>query len=182
MNVQIEKFKTRFIIECKYNEEIMTLIQKYEKKLWTKEKLEWSLPIEALQDITNDMQKLAGIQIDIKDNKPYAILSKVGDKVELKFAQFVNQFDEFKAIDQVSYDKENRKLILPEIKLNEVLQVLSENKIDFMYDTRYNDRVEGGKLKVSNKVNKNTQSDSDKPKTSKRKLSPEGSSTKPIII
>ena len=51
-----------------------------------------------------------------------------------------------------------------------------------MYDTRYNDRVEGGKLKVSNKVNKNTQSDSDKPKTSKRKLSPEGSSTKPIII
>jgi len=193
MNVQIEKFKTRFVVKCKYNEDILSFIQKYEKRYWNKEKLEWSLPIEALQDFTNDIQKLSGIQLDVKDNKPYAILSKVADKVELKFAQFINQFDEFKAIEQVVYDKENKKLIVPEVKIAEVLQVLKEHKIDFMYDTRYTDKVETGKLKVSkNKATETPLSqlvnEADKPKTAKRKLSPEGSSTKdgsstkPLII
>ena len=153
--------------------------------------MEWSLPIEALQDFSIDIQKLAGIQLEIKDNKPYAILSKVADKVELKFAQFINQFDEFKAIEQVVYDKENRKLIVPETKITEVLQVLKDNKIDFMYDTRYSDKVDTGKLKVKAKATQteipSSQLD-DKPNTSKRKLSPEGSSTKdgsstkPLII
>ena len=179
-------------MKCKYNEDILSFIQKYEKRYWNKEKLDWSLTIEALQDFTNDIQKLSGIQLDVKDNKPYAILSKVADKVELKFAQFINQFDEFKAIEQVVYDKENRKLIVPETKITEVLQVLKDNKIDFMYDTRYSDKVDTGKLKLKAKA---TQTEipsqliaDDKPKTSKRKLSPEGSSTKdgsstkPLII
>ena len=79
-------------------------------------------------------------------------MSKVTDKVEFKFAQFINQFDEFKAIEQVVFDKENRKLIVPEAKITEVLQVLKENKIDFMYDTRYSDKVDQNKLKVNNKI------------------------------
>ena len=60
MNVQIEKSKSRFSVRCKYNEDILALIQKYEKRLWNREKLEQSLPIDALQDFTNDIQKLEG--------------------------------------------------------------------------------------------------------------------------
>ena len=67
--------------------------------------IEWLLPIDALQDFTNYIQNLSVIQIEVKDYKAYAILSKVADKIELKFAQFINQFDEFKAIEQVVYDK-----------------------------------------------------------------------------
>ena len=166
MNVQIEKFKTRFVIKCKYNEDILSFIQKYEKRFWNKEKLEWSLPIDALQDFTNDIQKLSGIQLEIKDNKPYAILSKVADKVELKFAQFINQFDEFKAIEQVVYDRENRKLIVPETKITEVLQL----KVSKLKSTQTAE-IPSSQLVFD-----------DKPKTSKRKLSPEGSSTKSLII
>ena len=40
MNVQIEKSKSRFSVRCKYNEDILALIQKYEKRLWNREKLE----------------------------------------------------------------------------------------------------------------------------------------------
>ena len=77
----------------------------------------------------------------------------------------------------VARKTENRKLIVPETKITEVLQVLKDNKIDFMYDTRYSDKVDTGKLKVKAKA---TQTEipaylDDKPKTSKRKLSPEGS-------
>ena len=57
-----------------------------------------------------------------------------------------------------------------------------------MYDTRYTDKVETGKLMVS-KLKAETplqpivvNKEADKPKASKRKLSPDGSSTKPIII
>ena len=53
-----------------------------------------------------------------------------------------------------------RKLIVPEAKITEVLQVLKENKIDFMYDTRYSDKVDQNKLKVNNKImNKATQTE-----------------------
>ena len=45
-----------------------------------------------------------------------------------------------------NYDKENRKLIVPESKITDVLQVLKENKIDFMYDTRYTDKVDTCKV------------------------------------
>ena len=63
-----------------------------------------------------------------------------------------------------------------------------------MYDTRYSDKVDQNKLKANNKMNKATQKEipvsqhdvvkvkdilaENKPKKSKRKLSPEGSSTK----
>ena len=43
-------------------------------------------------------------------------MSKVADKVELTFAQFIYQFDEFKAIKKVVYDKENRKLLFQRLK------------------------------------------------------------------
>ena len=81
MNEQIEKFKSKFVIKSKYNDDVLALILKYEKKYWNKEKIEWSLPIDALQHFTNDIQNLSAIQLEIKDNKPYAILSKVADKV-----------------------------------------------------------------------------------------------------
>ena len=42
------------------------------------------------------IQKLAGIRLDVKDDKPYAILSKVADIVELKISQYINKFAEFK--------------------------------------------------------------------------------------
>ena len=149
--MEIENFKTSFVIKCKYNEDIFSLIQKYEKRFWNKEKSEWSLPIEALQDFTNDIQKLSEIQLDVKDNKPYATLSKVTDIVALNFAQFINKLDEIKAIEHVVYEKENRKLIFPEAKITRslVLQVLKEHKIKIIYDTRYTDKVETDKLKVS---------------------------------
>ena len=98
------KVQNKIYYQVQVQWRILSFIQKYEKRYWNKEKIEWSLPIEALQDFTCDIQKLAGIQLEVKDNKPYAILSRVADKIELKFAQFINQFDEFKAIEQVVYD------------------------------------------------------------------------------
>ena len=141
MNVQIEKSKSRFSVRCKYNEDILALIQKYEKRFWNREKLEWSLPIDALQDFTKDIQKLVGIKIEIKENKPYEILGRNNDKIELKFAQFINQFDPFKSIDQVEYDKENRKLVIPETKITDVIKLLKDNNIDFIYDINFIDHV-----------------------------------------
>ena len=78
MNVQIEIFNTSFVVKCDYNEDILTVIQKYVKRFCNKEELEWSLPIEALQDFSNDLQKLMSLfsveMIHLKDTKPYAKL------------------------------------------------------------------------------------------------------------
>ena len=101
MNVQIEIFNTSFVVKCDYNEDILTVIQKYEKRFCNKEKLEWSLPIEALQDFSNDLQKFLSLfsvkMIHLKDTKPYAILTRVDDKIELKFtSKLFTHLDIFK--------------------------------------------------------------------------------------
>ena len=84
-NVQIQKFKTRFVVKCEYNEDILSLIQKYEKIYCNKEELEWLLPIVVLQDFSNDIQNLLEIKLEITDNKPCVSLTRVDDKIELKF-------------------------------------------------------------------------------------------------
>ena len=89
MNVQIEKFNTIFVVKCEYNEGILEIIQKYEKRFCNKEELEWSLPIAVLQDFRNDLQKLMSLfsvkMIHLEDTRPYTILTRVDDKIELKF-------------------------------------------------------------------------------------------------
>ena len=52
--MQIEKFKTEFVINGNYYKYVIALILKYEKKYWNKENIDLSLPINALQDFTND--------------------------------------------------------------------------------------------------------------------------------
>jgi hypothetical protein len=97
MNVQNRKFKTRFIVKCEYNEDILSLIQKYEKIYCNKEELELLLPIVALQDFSNDIQNLLEIKLEITDNKPCVSLTRVDDKIELKFTtKLLNHLDLFK--------------------------------------------------------------------------------------
>ena len=85
MNVQIQKFNTRFVVKCEYNEDILSLFQKYEKMYCNKEEIEWLLPIVALQEFSNDIQNLLEIKLEITDNKPCVSLTRVDDKIELKF-------------------------------------------------------------------------------------------------
>ena len=62
--------------------------------------LEWYL-LKPFQYFTNYIEKLARIQLEVKDNKPYAILYKFADKVELKFVHYINKFDEFKVLNML---------------------------------------------------------------------------------
>ena len=97
MNVQIQKFNIRFVVKCEHNEDILSLIQKYEKIYCNKEELERSLPIAALQDFSNDLQNLLEIKLEITDNKPCVSLTRVDDKIEIKLtSKLFTQLDLFK--------------------------------------------------------------------------------------
>ena len=139
MNILIEKFKNKCVIKCKFDERIFTVLQKSEKKFWNKEKIEWSLPIEALQQFTNEISQIDGVKIDIKECRPHAILIENLNNYELKFAQFINQFDQFKSIDKVVYDNENKKLIIPFEKVSDILELL--NKQNITYSVSKNDKT-----------------------------------------
>ena len=133
MNVQIEKFKNRFSVKSKYSTEILQLIQSFERIYWNKEKLEWTLPIEAFDEFKSEILKISGIVINIIENKPTAFFSKNNDKVEIKFGQFVDQFNQFMSVDEVIYDKNEKKLICPEHKLNQVISLLKDRNIDYFF-------------------------------------------------
>ena len=76
-----------------------------------------------------DCEKL-GCTVNVKEQKPLAILTNANENVELKFATFTNNFDQFKNIEQAVYDRDNRKLIFPKTKLNEVLDLLKLNNTE----------------------------------------------------
>ena len=131
MNIQIEKFKSRFSVKCNYDDKVLELIQKIEKRFWDKSKLEWTLPIAAFENFSNEISKLSGYTIEIKENKPLALLSKNNGIYELKFVHFTDQYDNFRNIDYVEYDKENKKLLVPEKKFQEVLDFLKTKCIGY---------------------------------------------------
>ena len=129
MQVSIEKNKSRFTIMSKYNADLVQAIRKYDKKFWNMETLEWSLPSDAFESFLKDCEKL-GCTVMVKEQKPLAILTNANENVELKFATFTNNFDQFKNIEQAVYDRDNRKLIFPKTKLNEVLESLKLNNME----------------------------------------------------
>ena len=131
MNVQIEKFKNKFLVRCKFDDRILAVIHRTEKRFWNKDKLEWSLPIESLLEFSNDIAQIEGVKIDIKENRPHAILIQNSNNYELKFAQFINQFDHFKSIHNVQHDMKNKKLIIPFEKVTDILDLLNKQKISY---------------------------------------------------
>jgi len=124
MNIQIEKFKSRFSVKCRYDVKIFDLIHNIDKKFWDKTKLEWNLPIAAFENFTEEISKLGEYTVKIKENKPLALLDKINNKYELKFVNYVDHIETFKDIENVKYDKENKKLVVPIDKFDEVLEIL----------------------------------------------------------
>lgn len=124
MNIQIEKFKSRFSVKCRYDVQVFDLIHNIDKKYWDKSKLEWNLPIAAFDNFMEDISKLGEYNIKVKETKPLALLSKKNNMYELKFVNYVDQFETFQNIDNVEYDKDNKKLIVPVDKFDEFLEIL----------------------------------------------------------
>ena len=124
MNIQIEKFKSRFSVKCRYDVKVFDLIHNIDKKIWDKTKLEWNLPIAAYDNFHEEISKLGGYTVKIKENKPLALLDKKNNNYELKFVNYVDHIGTFQNIENVEYDKENRKLIVPVEKFDEFLEIL----------------------------------------------------------
>jgi len=135
MIVQIEKYKSRFLVRCKYDEKMLKIIHSIEKRFWNKEKLEWSLPMDAYNEFVKEIQDI-GLTVDILDKKPHAIVIQNNDKLELKFATFVNQFDQFKKINDAVYDRDLKKLILPNNQLTQIVKLLNDNDISYTISTQ----------------------------------------------
>jgi len=133
--VEIEKFKTRFAVRCKYNTKVLDIIHSIEKRYWNKDKIEWSLPMKAYDEFVKEISE-AGFQVELKVSKPHAFITKNGNKVELKFVQWVNEFDQFKQLPNAEYDSKNQKLVFPETTLPQIINILNNNDMSYSkYDS-----------------------------------------------
>ena len=149
MEVSIQKNKSRFSIKSKYNADLVNAIRKYDRKFWNQETLEWSLPVEVFDSFLKECEQL-GFKVNVKEDKPLAVITNNDDNIELKFAQFTNQYDQFRNIENAIYDRENKKLVIPKSKLDNVIQLLKENNIEHVIKE------------------KETPKEENKPRTSKR--------------
>lgn len=128
--ITIKQFTTRFSVKCKYDEKIVQIIRKIDKRYWNKEKMEWTLPIEAMNDFIKEIQNL-GFNVQIIDHEAYTTLTKNGDKIDVKFATFVDDFEAFRNIENSFYDRENKKFIIPKQKMKQLITLLTERDIKY---------------------------------------------------
>jgi hypothetical protein len=135
MNVQIERYNKRFAIKSKYDPNLISAIQKIEKRFWDAEKYEWTLPIAALDTILNEMNT-HGITYEIKDKRPIAIVTKTDDKYEIKFGQYINQQDINNDVSECVFDRANRKFVVPADQKDNMINFLKNNSIKYIIDDK----------------------------------------------
>jgi hypothetical protein len=152
--IKIEKFKNKFTVKSKYDADLLEIIRKIEARYWSSEKLEWYLPIAALEGFIEELNKLENkqkYQIKIIDSKPFAFIAKNTDTYELKFASFVDNFAQFKNIPNVKYDKDTRTLIIPDVEYDKMMSLLKELDFDYSQENKEEKKEDKGEKKQRTK-------------------------------
>ena len=134
MNIIVEKTNKRFSVKSKYDVRLLSVIQSIDKKFWDNEKLVWTLPIESYDEFESEVSQIPGMNIEVIEKKPHAILTKVDDNIEVKFGQFIDQFGLFKEIENIQYDKDSRKLIMGADHLPKLLSVFKQLNMSYFYN------------------------------------------------
>ena len=82
MRVQILKTHNRFQLTCPFNKKILKIIRKIKKRYYSKINKTWYLPLEEFE-------------FEVKESKPVVFIKSIGDKIEVKFSKFIEEFKKY---------------------------------------------------------------------------------------
>ena len=112
MKVQILKTRNKFQISCGYNAKILNVIRRIKKRYYDKVNKTWYLPIEEYQDFINVFSTDPEFEIEVKDLKPVVFIKPIGDKISVKFSQFIEEFKKYMEFSGRHYNPLERHIIM----------------------------------------------------------------------
>ena len=126
MKVQITKNGERFLVHSAYNPKVIRLIRKVSNRYYNKNTKTWYLPIKDYDKFKDSLAKISDIEYEIKEIKPIVFIKTNGDKIEVKFNKFIEQFNEYLEFKGRCYDSSERKLIIPKEHFDAVVLLSKE--------------------------------------------------------
>ena len=78
-----------------HNSKILKNIRKKKKRYYDKVNKTWYLPKEEYQVSSNVLSTDPESEFDYKDLKPVVFIEPIGDKISVKFSQFIEEFKKY---------------------------------------------------------------------------------------
>ena len=129
MEVEINKYKTRFTVKSSFNKQILEIIRKIDKRYWEVSEKAWYLPLASLDYFQKELNQIGNIAFKIQEiEKPSAeIIFDQSDTFKLTFTGYIKDFALFKQLHSFKY--ENRAIVLSSEQFDKVLDILKEINI-----------------------------------------------------
>ena len=94
----------------------------------------WYLPIKDYEQFKDSLTKLNEIEYDVLDSRPVVYIKLNGDKIEVKFSKFIEQFSEYLEFKGRCYHSNERKLTFPKEHFNAVVLLSKELGFEVVSD------------------------------------------------
>ena len=134
MKVQIIKNSERFHVQRPYNLKILKLIRRIKNRYYNIHNKTWYLPIKDYEQFKDSLTKLNEIEYDVLDSRPVVYIKLNGDKIEVKFSKFIEQFSEYLEFKGRCYHSNERKLTIPIEHFNAVVLLSKELGFEVVSD------------------------------------------------
>jgi hypothetical protein len=117
------KFPSWFTVVSDYNERLVQLIKKFEKRYWCPTSKQWSLPFQSYAKFIDEIQCINTHYVDEVSeiiNAPKVVIRMDQTKIQMIFNAYIDEFKIFKEIKESCYDKSSKILTFP-IEANDKL-------------------------------------------------------------
>ena len=113
MRVQILKTHNRFQLTCPYNKKILKVIRKIKKRYYSRINKTWYLPLEEYPAFKDFLSEDPEFEFEVKESKPVVFIKSIGDKIEVKFSKFIEEFKKYLEFDSRRYNASECKIKMP---------------------------------------------------------------------
>ena len=112
MPLEITTSERRFSVKCKYDQFLVDYFQTINKRYFDFEKQIWSFPSNILDEFKSHLSKNKVTFTEIA-TKNMAKLNVKSEHIELSFASYIKNFQDYVNIDGAEYLRDERKFIIP---------------------------------------------------------------------
>ena len=126
IGVQILKTHNRFQLTCPYNKKLLKVIRKIKKRYYSRINKTWYLPLEEYPAFKDFLSEDPEFEFEVKESKPVVFIKSIGDKIEVKFSKFIEEFKKYLEFDGRRYNASERKITMPKEHLEAVISLSNE--------------------------------------------------------
>ena len=95
MKIQIIKTHNRLQMHCPYNIKVLKIIRKINKRYYCRKTKTWYLPLVSYASFKDQLSVYPEFEIEEKESKTVVFIKTIGDRIEIKFSRFIDEFKKY---------------------------------------------------------------------------------------